>query len=185
MEIADANSQKGRGLRGLLDRNSVSDSHASLRSRWMLIADRIFISGCVCGVVNAYYRVILEKTDDGMRHMLPVLVTSIVEINIAIIVGCMPAFKHFVQTHLVFKKSFQFFSFSYFRSRMSTTRRSGNTPSGDFRKFDHHTDSKSNLKENPTENSTSERRGKEDISLEDRSGSPVWIFQNFFVGYKL
>lgn len=130
------------------------------------------ISGCVCGVVNAYYRVILEKTDDGMRHMLPVLVTSIVEINIAIIVGCMPAFKHFVQTHIVAKKSSLhfFFSFSsYLRSRLSTTtRRSRNTPSGDFRKFSGHVDSKSNLKE--SENDNDNDNGNSISNLNDRLG---------------
>ena len=167
MEIANANPQKGRSLRGLLDRSAVGVHHASLQKSIRILMT--FISGCVCGVVNAYYRVMLEKTDDGMRHMLPVLVTSIVEIDIGIIVGCMPAFKSFIQTHLS-SKSLQIFSLRYLRSRLSTLRspsssnRSRILPaSGDeeSHKFDQ-VDSKN-----------SERRGKGDVGLEVRSVNPV------------
>ncbi|KAL8840528.1 MAG: hypothetical protein Q9176_003855 [Flavoplaca citrina] len=46
--------------------------------------------GCICSVINSYYRVKLARTKDEMWDTVPVIITSIIEINVGIIVGCMP-----------------------------------------------------------------------------------------------
>ncbi|KAL8897141.1 MAG: hypothetical protein Q9192_002730 [Flavoplaca navasiana] len=46
--------------------------------------------GCICSVINSYYRVKLERASDHMWDIIPVIITSIFEINVGIIVGCMP-----------------------------------------------------------------------------------------------
>lgn len=41
-------------------------------------------------MINSYYRVKLERAGDKMWNTIPVIITSIFEINVGIIVGCMP-----------------------------------------------------------------------------------------------
>lgn len=45
---------------------------------------------CACAIVNSYFRVLLATTLDLTYVTAPVLLISIVEINVGIIVGCMP-----------------------------------------------------------------------------------------------
>ena len=52
-----------------------------------------------------------------MWHLVPVLITSIVEIDIGIIVSCTPNLKSVMHTHLA--QVAQLFSFSYLKSRLS------------------------------------------------------------------
>ncbi|KAL8655964.1 MAG: hypothetical protein Q9210_000561 [Variospora velana] len=49
-----------------------------------------FHLGCICAVVNSYYRIKLERTKDKMWDTVPVLITTTIEINVGIAVGCMP-----------------------------------------------------------------------------------------------
>lgn len=100
------------------------------------------LSGCICGVMSSYYRVILDKTKDPMWHTVPVLITSIVEIDVGIIVGCMPSLKSFLHTHL--PRSLKLLSFSYLRSHLPLHRSKKNPSfnkskisSKGFYKFNH------------------------------------------------
>lgn len=44
----------------------------------------------MCAVINSYYRVKLVRSKDRMWDAVPVIITSIFEINVGIIVTCMP-----------------------------------------------------------------------------------------------
>lgn len=122
------------------------------------------VSGCICGIVNSYYRVVLYKTSDAMWHTVPVLLTSLVEINVGIIVGCMPALKPFIQTNLV--KSLQLLSFSHIRSRLHMFRSQSyiqpQSPisTTDLQRFD----------SNPDENRDNDRRCQTEDTIVWESG---------------
>lgn len=65
------------------------------------MADKAHSSGCVCGVLNSYFRVKLQETADTMRVTAPVITTSVVEINVGIIVGCMPYLAPIMRTGIL------------------------------------------------------------------------------------
>lgn len=64
-------------------------------------ADKPHSSGCVCGVLNSYFRVRLQETTDTMRVTASVIITSVIEINVGIIVGCMPYLSPIMRTGIL------------------------------------------------------------------------------------
>ncbi|KAL8962327.1 MAG: hypothetical protein Q9193_001248 [Seirophora villosa] len=48
------------------------------------------ILGCMCAVINSYYRIELVRSKDRMWDAVPVIITSTFEINVGIMVACMP-----------------------------------------------------------------------------------------------
>jgi hypothetical protein len=69
---------------------------------------------CVCAIVNSYFRVLLATTSDITYITAPVLLISIVEINVGIIVGCMPVIQP-----SIFGRFFRACRFSSIRSLFS------------------------------------------------------------------
>lgn len=48
------------------------------------------VRGCICSGINSYYRWKLAQTLEPLWDTVPVFITSTIEINIGIIVGCIP-----------------------------------------------------------------------------------------------
>lgn len=104
----------------------------------------------MCSVLNAYYRVKLEQNDDVTWNVIPVLITScvpihfltrytrqvtkpsansIVEINVGIIVGCMPILSSQLRTLFSSLSSLHSRSVEYIRSRLLRSRKQSSNAS--------------------------------------------------------
>ncbi|MCJ1272014.1 hypothetical protein MMC22_011920 [Lobaria immixta] len=75
------------------------------------------VFGCICGVINSYYRVRLQQAQDPMWATVPMLVSSAVEINVGIIVGCMPHLTSIFRLHST--KFLRFSPLSHLQSGIS------------------------------------------------------------------
>ncbi|ERF69952.1 hypothetical protein EPUS_05496 [Endocarpon pusillum Z07020] len=72
------------------------------------------ILACACAIVNSYFRVILTQTLDLTYATAPVLLISIVEINVGIMVGCMPVIQPAIINRVI-----NFFNIAFIRSLLS------------------------------------------------------------------
>ena len=94
----------------------------------------LLLSGIIGGVMNGYYRAMLSRTTDITYWVGPVLLADIVELNIGILVACMPAIQP-----AIFGRVFQFSpegpSLKRIISRLSlgpkTSSREGNSSKAD------------------------------------------------------
>lgn len=75
------------------------------------------VFGCICGVINSYYRVRLQQAQDIMWATVPMLISSVVEINVGIIVGCMPHLTSVFRLHSI--KFLRFSPLSHLQSGIS------------------------------------------------------------------
>ena len=106
-------------------RYPVSSSH--LKSCCIGAKLIIFLhSGCICGFISTYFWLIMLQSSDKTYWTAPALLTSIIELDVGIIVGCMPV----IQVALLrrFTKIFQLSPLRSLRKRFLLAR--SKAPSG-------------------------------------------------------
>jgi hypothetical protein len=81
-----------------------------------------FHRGCICGIINVYYRVLLKNKPDTTYNTAPVELGSIVENTVGIIVGCMPVIQPAIISRCA--KACRLFSARSLISRFSSKLRS-------------------------------------------------------------
>ncbi|KAF7512410.1 hypothetical protein GJ744_001345 [Endocarpon pusillum] len=82
--------------------------------------------GCICGIINSYYRVVLARTGDTTYFTAPVLLASITEINVGIVVGCMPVIQPTLMSG--FAKTFHLAHVHSLFSRLIKSKASNQSP---------------------------------------------------------
>jgi hypothetical protein len=87
----------------------------------------------MCAIINAYFRVVLSTKDDATYYLAPVLVGCIVEVNVGIVVGCMPVISAALLSR--FAKAFHVSSLRSFISRLSFNSRSSKRGGASSDKF--------------------------------------------------
>ncbi|MCJ1397708.1 hypothetical protein MMC11_000904 [Xylographa trunciseda] len=77
---------------------SVSRLQLRIGKKLGLIA--VFLTGllaCIAGIINSVFRIRLDQSEDITWNMAPVLLLGVLEIDIGVIVGCMPTLPAFFQ----------------------------------------------------------------------------------------
>jgi hypothetical protein len=120
-EATDVNGEEDQGLFHLHAGYPVSHSLMFLSSRKM--ANLVSYRGCICGAISTYYWVVWARSSDKTYRLGAALLASVVELNVGIVVGCMPV----IQPAL-FSRFAELYRLSFFQSLTSRFFKPNRTP---------------------------------------------------------
>ena len=112
--------------------------------------------GCICGIVNVYYRVLLKKEQDTTYNTATVQLGSIIDNTIGIIVGCLPVIQPAIISCCA--KACRLFSIRSLISRISSKSRASIAAATGFEK-------------SPEEDASSKRIGRPYLETEILHGA--------------